>query len=203
VVNADDVAVQVSFENTGAAGRASATSSISAIVVSIGPGAVSSGLDLGGLLQILVMGDIYTTEYGGTLQPRDPRTQDYEQVMNAYDGPQRTLGNGDKTGAQLLYGMLDGPNYIYRMWNPYITDHLYTTNYNEYLVGAVSCGYGQEGIFGYLYNTGETGTIPLYRLWNPQIKDHLYTTNYDEYSTGAARYGYQQEGLVGYIMSLS
>ena len=54
--NTDYVAVQVSLENTGAASWASATSSISAIVVSIGPGAVSSGLDLGGLLQMLGMG---------------------------------------------------------------------------------------------------------------------------------------------------
>ena len=45
VGNTDNVAVQVSFENTGAAGRASATSSISAMAASIGPGAVSSGLD--------------------------------------------------------------------------------------------------------------------------------------------------------------
>jgi len=51
------------------------------------------------------MGDIYSTEYGGDLPPSDPRTQDYEQVMNAYDGPQRTLGNGDKAGAQTLYGV--------------------------------------------------------------------------------------------------
>jgi hypothetical protein len=71
VGNADDVAVQVSFENTGAASWASATSSISAIVVSIGPGAVSSGLDLGGLLQMLGMGDIYyiLESQGGLVSP--------------------------------------------------------------------------------------------------------------------------------------
>ncbi|MCK9566290.1 MAG: hypothetical protein M0Q43_09600, partial [Methanothrix sp.] len=51
------------------------------------------------------LGDIYSTTYGGTLPPTDPRTQDFEQVMNAYDAPQRTLGNGDRTGAQLLYGV--------------------------------------------------------------------------------------------------
>ena len=50
------------------------------------------------------MGDIYSTTYGGTLPPSDPRTQDFQQVMNLYDGPQRSLGNGDKTGVQQLYG---------------------------------------------------------------------------------------------------
>lgn len=50
------------------------------------------------------MGDIYSTTYGGKLPPSDPRTKDFEQVMNLYDGPQRTLGNGDRTGAQRLYG---------------------------------------------------------------------------------------------------
>ncbi len=50
------------------------------------------------------MGDIYSTTYGGVLPPSDERTNDFDQVMNLYNGPQRTLGNGDITGAQLLYG---------------------------------------------------------------------------------------------------
>lgn len=52
------------------------------------------------------MGDIYSSTYGGSLPPDDPRTKDLEQVMNLYNGPQRTLGNGDKTGAQILYGVV-------------------------------------------------------------------------------------------------
>jgi hypothetical protein len=48
--------------------------------------------------------DIYSSKYGGTLSPKDPRTNDYDQVMNLYNGPQRTLGNGDKYGVQKLYG---------------------------------------------------------------------------------------------------
>lgn len=38
---------------------------------------------------------------------------------------------------------------LYRMWNPSITDHFYTTNYNEYTT-AVKAGYKQEGIIGYV-----------------------------------------------------
>ncbi|MDQ1261671.1 MAG: hypothetical protein QG575_852 [Euryarchaeota archaeon] len=52
------------------------------------------------------MGDIYSTTYGGSLLPTDDRTKDFEQTMNLYDGPQRTLGNGDITGAQILYGVV-------------------------------------------------------------------------------------------------
>lgn len=53
------------------------------------------------------MGDIYSTTYGGSLPPSDPRTEDLEQVMNLYNGQQRTLGNGDTAGAQILYGKAD------------------------------------------------------------------------------------------------
>ncbi len=50
------------------------------------------------------LGDLYSTTYGGVLPPTDERTQDYDQVMNLYNGPQRLLGNGDITGVQTLYG---------------------------------------------------------------------------------------------------
>lgn len=44
------------------------------------------------------MDDLYT------LPNTDPRKSDFAQAMNSYDGPQRTLGNGDKAGAEKLYG---------------------------------------------------------------------------------------------------
>ena len=40
-----------------------------------------------------------------TLDNSDARKYDFDQVMNLYNGPQRTLGNGDKAGAQALYGI--------------------------------------------------------------------------------------------------
>ena len=58
------------------------------------------------------MGDIYSSTYGGVLEPSDPRTQDFNQVMNLYNGPQRLLGNGDLAGVQTLYGQaVSGPQY--------------------------------------------------------------------------------------------
>ncbi len=45
------------------------------------------------------LGDLYT------LPSSDSRKYDWNQVMNSYDGAQRTLGNGDQTGAWVLYGV--------------------------------------------------------------------------------------------------
>ncbi len=66
------------------------------------------------------MGDIYSSTYGGTLDPSDPRTKDFNQVMNLYNGPQRLLGNGDLTGAQTLYGQT-GAGPLYCMSAPFTT----------------------------------------------------------------------------------
>ncbi len=66
------------------------------------------------------MGDIYSSTYGGTLDPSDPRTKDFDQVMNLYNGPQRLLGNGDLTGVQKLYGQT-GAGPLYCMSAPFTT----------------------------------------------------------------------------------
>ncbi len=139
------------------------------------------------------LGDLYT------LPDSDPRRHDYEQIMNLYDAPQRYLGNGDKTGAQLLYGRPDGKIPLYRMYSPIVLDHFYTTNYNEYATGAVRVGYLQEGITGYIYPYQQDGLVPLYRMYSPIVLDHFYTTNYNEYATGAVQVGYLQEGIAGYV----
>lgn len=92
------------------------------------------------------MGDIYSSDYGGELPPNDPRTQDYEQVMNAYDGPQRQLGNGDRTGAQLLYGKAVNCGIgVFHPWerkwyfdndNDGITDYIVDGGMNKEMPGA-------------------------------------------------------------------
>ncbi|MEI8003202.1 MAG: hypothetical protein WCG94_02590 [Methanothrix sp.] len=66
------------------------------------------------------MGDIYSSTYGGSLPPSDPRTKDFNQVMNLYNGPQRLLGDGDLTGVRKLYGQRPaGP--MYCMSDPFTT----------------------------------------------------------------------------------
>lgn len=44
------------------------------------------------------------------LDSSDARKYDFEQAMNLYNGPQRELGNGDKAGAQKLYGVPPSSN---------------------------------------------------------------------------------------------
>ena len=144
------------------------------------------------------MGDLYS------LPDDDPRQSDLQQVMNLYDGPQRELGNGDRTGAQSSYGMPEikprpGTVTLYRMYNPNVKDHFYTTSFSEYSTIAVDYGYLQEGALGFISPVLGTGAIPLYRMYSPISKDHFYTTDYNEYSTIAVDYGYKQEGKIGYI----
>ncbi len=107
--------------------------------------------------------------------------------------------------SQLFFTTIDvafsGPMPIYRMYSPLVTDHMYTTDYNEYSTSAVKVGYQQEGILGYVYSSSQTGTIPIYRMYSPFVTDHFYTTNYNEYTTTAVAVGYQQEGILGYIYS--
>ena len=138
------------------------------------------------------------------LDSSDSRKYDFEQVMNLYDGPQRTLGNGDRAGAQELYGVpeikpMPDKVTLYRMYNPDVKDHFYTTNPYEYNTIAVNYGYLQEGILGFISPINSTGTIPLYRMYSPTARDHFYTTDPNEYRTIAVNYGYIQEGKVGYI----
>lgn len=138
------------------------------------------------------------------LDSSDSRKYDFEQAMNLYDGPQRELGNGDKAGAHKLYGAPEikprpGKVTLYRMYNPDVNDHFYTTNPYEYNTIAVDYGYLQEGILGFISPINSTGTIPLYRMYSPTSRDHFYTTDPNEYRTIAVDYGYIQEGKVGYI----
>lgn len=50
-----------------------------------------------------------------------------------------------------------------------------------------------EGLYGYIYTSQVSGTIPLYRFFKK--KDHLITTNYSEGSSN----GYAYESTLGYV----
>ncbi|ABK14965.1 hypothetical protein Mthe_1183 [Methanothrix thermoacetophila PT] len=136
------------------------------------------------------LGDLYT------LPESDPRRYDYDQVMNAYNDIQRTLGNGDRAGAVQLYGApipVAAYGGLYRMYG--YGDHFYTTSYPE-VQFANSIGYRYEGIAGYIYPSNQDGTIPLYRMYG--YGDHFYTTSYPEVQF-ANSIGYRYEGIAGYI----
>jgi hypothetical protein len=84
---------------------------------------------------------------------------------------------------------------LFRYWNPYNTDHFYTTNWNE--LGNGRYGWSLEGIQCYVAPQQVPGMVPLYRYWNSAIGDHFYTTNWNE--LGGGRYGWSLEGVQGFV----
>jgi len=143
------------------------------------------------------LGDLYTLPSG------DPRKSDFAQVMNAYDGAQRVLGNGDLAGAQKLYGTIEYLVPLYRSCNLRNGDHFYTINYDEYLNAVTTYGYRNEGIQCYVYANSQSSLVPLYRLCNLRNGDHFYTINYDEYLNAVTTYGYRNEGIQCYVYANS
>ncbi len=91
------------------------------------------------------------------------------------------------------------PTPFYRLYNPGIRQHLWTTDANEYNVLGGQ-GWTQEGIDSYLLPSAVTGlTVPLYRLANRRMPLHLWTTDTNEYQVLGAN-GWTQEGIVGYVV---
>ncbi|MEV0408012.1 hypothetical protein [Actinoallomurus sp. NPDC050550] len=90
---------------------------------------------------------------------------------------------------------------LFRMWNPTIGDHFYTTSAQERDRAIARYGYTDEGVTARVYTTPHFGTTPLFRLWNPTIRDHFYTTSAEERDNAIARYGYINEGVAGEVFT--
>ena len=75
---------------------------------------------------------------------------------------------------------------IYRLYNPSIGKHLYTTDANEKKVLYEQHGWGYEGIGWYAPKKGK----PVYRLYNPGLKNHLYTTDTNEVNILTSHHGW-------------
>jgi subtilisin family serine protease len=86
---------------------------------------------------------------------------------------------------------------IYRYWNPSVTDHYYSANYDD--MGEGNLGWSIEKIAGFAFSSQRSGTVPLYRYWNPSWGDHFYTTNFNELGQGAQ--GWYFEGVQCYVYS--
>ncbi len=95
--------------------------------------------------------------------------------------------------------MTSGTAPLYRLWNPGITDHFYTTSETARSISINNNGYVDEGNEGYVYTSQVSGTTPLYRLWNPGITDHFYTTSESTKDDSVNNNGYTYEGIEGYI----
>jgi len=128
-----------------------------------------------------------TTQCGDHVYAHDPNSPDY------YDYEQiawRSL-NQSYPGATALY----------RLYHPTQQDHFYTTSPTEKNY-AISLGYRDEGMEGYVASYQTCGTLPIYRLVNSR-GDHFYTISESEKINAEIQYGYQFEQIAGYAFDVA
>ena len=87
----------------------------------------------------------------------------------------------------------EGVGGVYRLYNPYSGDHLFTQNVAEkdYLI---TLGWKYEGVAWY---APEFPDVPVYRLYNPNNGDHHYTTDVFE-RDHLIEIGWYDEGIGWY-----
>ncbi|WP_019893973.1 leucine-rich repeat domain-containing protein [Allobaculum stercoricanis] len=85
-------------------------------------------------------------------------------------------------------------NAVYRAYNPYNGEHLYTTNYGEFKV-ITKNGWNDEGI-AFMSESKEKGQA-VYRVYNPNSGLHHYTTNVNE-KNALVSLGWNDEGVAFY-----
>jgi hypothetical protein len=94
---------------------------------------------------------------------------------------------------------------LYRLWNPAIGDHFYTTNAAERDAVASNNGYTYEGIECWIYTTQAASTCPLYRMYSESMTDHFYTLSQVEVWNAASSGAYvlEQVSIAGYVHASS
>lgn len=104
----------------------------------------------------------------------------------------KTAGNRKwNSSTQKYYYITDSINceVIWRLYNPYSGEHLYTKSLDEYnYLGTI--GWKKENI---AWISPLSSKTQVYRLYNPYSGDHHYTTNLDEYNY-LGKIGWKQEG---------
>ena len=85
------------------------------------------------------------------------------------------------------------PVQVYRLYNKYDGDHMFTTNESEYnlLVGLGWTGEGKA------WTAPGSSDIKVFRLYNPYSGDHFFTTDAKEYAS-LGEIGWNQEGVAFY-----
>ncbi|KDR84285.1 hypothetical protein GALMADRAFT_237037 [Galerina marginata CBS 339.88] len=90
---------------------------------------------------------------------------------------------------------------FYRVYNPTVVNHFYTTSTAERDNAVNNLGYNNEGIAGYVYGDAQCDGLPLYRLWSAKAQNDFYTMDAQEVQdviSGDAD-GYSNEGIRAYI----
>ena len=78
---------------------------------------------------------------------------------------------------------------VYRLYNRFTGEHLYTNDANEVKVLYKDHQWGFEGIAWYTPTEG----IPVYRLYNPILGNHLYTTDTNEVNVLTSQHGWVKD----------
>ena len=87
----------------------------------------------------------------------------------------------------------DRSNQLFRLYNPYTGEHLYTLDAKE-RDKLVKAGWKYEGVG---WNAPKYSRAPVYRLFNKYSDDHHYTTSKDEYDS-CVKNGWSGEGIAWY-----
>ena len=85
---------------------------------------------------------------------------------------------------------------VYRLYNPYSSEHFFTNNNGErqYLA---SIGWNDEGV---AWTAPSSSNIPVYRVFNPYTGEHHYTSNLDE-KDYLTTLGWNDEGICWYSIN--
>ena len=136
---------------------------------------------------------VTVTYDGATLTEGTDYTVAYSNNVVPGTATVTITGIGGYTGSTSLTFLIVEPPVatvpMYRLYNRWSGEHLFTTDYSEYsYLGSI--GWTQEGVAWYAPASGGT---PVWRLYNPYSGDHLYTGSASEYAY-LGSIGWRQEG---------
>ena len=118
------------------------------------------------------MSQTYTADDFGYAAGAIPASQYYKEFMDYYNKNAKVA--------------------VYRLYNPYSTEHLFTLSYDEYSF-LCSLGWKGENIAWYAPASG----TPVYRLYNKWSGDHHFTTDKTEYNK-CVKQGWTGENVAFY-----
>lgn len=136
---------------------------------------------------------VTVTYDGATLTEGTDYTVAYSNNVGPGTATVTITGIGGYTGSTSLTFLIVEPPVatvpMYRLYNRWSGEHLFTTDYSEYsYLGSI--GWTQEGV---AWNAPASGGTPVWRLYNPYSGDHLYTGSASEYAY-LGSIGWRQEG---------
>jgi hypothetical protein len=108
-----------------------------------------------------------------------------------------TAGAEERTDAEAVEP--DQFNVVYRLFNPEITNHFYTTSVSERRNAIQNLGYNDEGVEWVGFDRQVQGTNPIFRLYSPSAQNHFYTDTESEAARAADQLGYNREGILVYL----